>query len=118
MNWIDSKGNVSLDQGSTMIYLITVAQNGVVKDLTGLTATAKVRKGWQDGSGLLDLPITITILTPATAGQFIILIDSDDSAVPSGSYYWDVSFATSDSPPVVIYETRANFTVNSTTVSE
>jgi len=96
-----------IDQGADVaIELNLVEQDGSVKDLTGHSAAAKMKRNYNSTDSAEVIDFTATIADPATDGVLILsLTNTQTEALSSrGRYVYDVEISYQDSGDNTIVE--------------
>ena len=83
-----------IDQGSDFAVEFTVAEAGVVKNLTGYLARAQLRPS--KGSSELSATFTATIPTPTNCKINMSLGHVASSALTAGRFFYDLEIYTSN----------------------
>jgi len=78
--------NFKYQRGDTVAEPITILEGGSPANLTGRTYRAQLRKRINSAASVVFL---ITIANPAT-GEMVLRLDSDETALLSGTYFWDL----------------------------
>lgn len=84
--------NIEISKKSTKVYELKFTNNGSVEDITGWTVyfTAKANKTDSDANAKISKKITTH--TDAVSGKTQITLDTDDTNIDVGNYYYAIDY--------------------------
>jgi hypothetical protein len=85
--------NFNLDQGSDFALDMVMKEDGVVKDLTGYSARAQMRR--TRDAAEVTATFTCSIPTPAAGTIKMEMSNSTSGAIAAGAYFYDLEIYTS-----------------------
>lgn len=84
--------NFNLDQGSDFALDMVMKEDGVVKDLTGYSARAQMRR--TRDAAEVTATFTCSIPTPAAGTIKMEMSNSTSAAITAGAYFYDLEIYT------------------------
>ncbi len=102
--------HIKITRKDTMIYVLYFKDDGIAKDITGWTVyfTAKEKMDDPDTSAVISKEITSH--TNPTIGKTQIDLESTDTDLPVGSYYYSIDVLTDEDQEKVIISGRMTIT--------
>jgi len=96
--------NLEILKSSTRTWDLTVKYNGVLVDLTDWTFYFTAKSAMDDSDANAVINKTITSISNATGGVVEIELDSDDTDIAVGSYWYSIDYKTDDDYEDTLYQ--------------
>lgn len=85
--------NFNLDQGADFALELVMKEDGVIKDLTGYSARAQIRKSKEAATSAASFICTIPL--PEEGKIKLDMSNATSAAIAAGVYYYDLEIYTS-----------------------